>query len=132
MSGAVLVGEKSGHVIVREHANTGDGIVTALEVIALMTRTGRPASSLADAVDLWPQEQRAIPVVDRDAAGRDVVVRAAVEDAERRLNGTGRILVRPSGTEPVVRIMVEGLEPGQVSTIADDLAGLVRARHATS
>lgn len=128
-TGATLGGERSGHVILREHGTTGDGIVTALEVLALLARTGRPMSSVAADVPLRPQQERSIHVPDREAAVRDAALGQHIANARERLGRAGRILVRPSGTEPLVRIMVEGPDRDRVTAIADDLADLVRQRH---
>lgn len=126
--GAGVGGEKSGHVIVREHATSGDGIVTALEVLGIMARTGRTLSDLAAQVPLYPQQQRAIPVRHKDLWEADVTLVGAVRAAEAELAGRGRILVRPSGTEPALRIMVEGEDPSRVLELADTLAALAAER----
>lgn len=127
-TGAAVGGEKSGHVIIAEHARSGDGIVTALEVLAVMARTGRRLSELAERIPLFPQEQRAIHVGRKDAWQDDPQLVGAVTDAEAELAGRGRIVVRPSGTEPALRVMVEGPDAAQVRRIADDLAALVAER----
>jgi phosphoglucosamine mutase len=126
--GAGVGGEKSGHVIVREHATSGDGIVTALEVLGIMARTGRTLSDLASQVPLYPQQQRAIPVRHKDLWEADVTLVGAVRAAEAELAGRGRILVRPSGTEQALRIMVEGEDPSRVLELADTLAALAAER----
>ncbi len=128
VSGATLGGEKSGHVIIREHADAGDGILTALEVMSIVARTGRTLSELARQISLFPQQQRTIHVRHKDQWEADPTFARAVEDARRSLDGVGRILVRPSGTEPALRIMVEGEDPGRVSSVADELAGLATQR----
>jgi phosphoglucosamine mutase len=126
--GAGVGGEKSGHVIVREHATSGDGIVTALEVLGIMARTGRTLSDLASQVPLYPQQQRANPVRHKDLWEADVTLVGAVRAAEAELAGRGRILVRPSGTEQALRIMVEGEDPSRVLELADTLAALAAER----
>ncbi len=125
---AALGGEKSGHIIVREHAVAGDGIVTALEVLAIVSRTGKRLSDLAAQIPLFPQQQRAIPVRHKDQWEADPRFARAVEDAQRSLMNGGRLLVRPSGTEPALRIMVEGEDEGQVAALADSLAALAAER----
>ncbi len=126
--GAGVGGEKSGHVIVREHTTSGDGIVTALEVLGIMARTGRTLGDLAAQVPLYPQQQRAIPVRHKDLWDADQTLVAAVHAAEVELAGRGRILVRPSGTEAALRIMVEGEDPSRVLELADSLAALAAER----
>ncbi len=128
VSGAGLGGEKSGHVIVREHATTGDGIVTALELLRVMRAAGTGLDDLARAIPLLPQQQRAIRVRHRDQWENDDRLLAAIADAERRLAPDGRILVRPSGTEPVLRVMVEGRDAAVVAELADAIASLAGDR----
>lgn len=127
LSNAGLGGEKSGHVIIREHTTTGDGIVTALEILDILARTGRPLSELAAAIPLDPQEQRTIRVRTKEWRA-DPVLSDAVELAEVELAGEGRIVVRPSGTEPALRVMVEGRDPARVRRLADGLAALAGER----
>ncbi len=128
VSGAGLGGEKSGHVIVREHSTSGDGIVTALELLRVMTAAGAGLETLAARIPLLPQQQRAVRVRHRDQWENDDVLRAAIADAEGRLAPHGRILVRPSGTEPVLRVMVEGGDAELVSQLADAIAALAGER----
>lgn len=129
VSGAGVGGEKSGHVIVREHTSSGDGIVTALEVLDILARTGRTLSELAARVPLYPQEQKTIRVRHKEQWEADLRLVDAVRAAEVELEPLGgRILVRPSGTEPALRIMVEGPDAGRVRAIADDLAVLASER----
>ena len=128
VSGAGLGGEKSGHVIVAEHANAGDGIVTALEVLGILARRGRPLSELVDPIPLYPQQQRSVRVRHKDQWDADPMLTAAVRAAEAELMPGGRVLVRPSGTEPVLRIMVEGEDESSVASLADGLAALATER----
>ena len=128
VSGAGLGGEKSGHVIISEHASAGDGIVTALETLGILGRRGVPLSALAAQVTLYPQQQRSVRVRHKDQWDADAALVSAVAAAELELAGRGRILVRPSGTEPVLRIMVEGEEAESVTVIADRLAALAAER----
>ena len=128
VSGAGLGGEKSGHVIMREHSTSGDGIVTALELLRVMTASGRRMDELADAIPLLPQQQRAIRVRHRDQWENDEILLAAIAAAEQRLAPHGRILVRPSGTEPVLRVMVEGDDAAVVTELADAIAALAGER----
>ena len=128
VSGAGLGGEKSGHVIVREHTTSGDGIVTALEVLRVMTGAGRTIADLATDIPLLPQQQRAVRVRHKDQWEGDLTLRSAIADANVRLGAEGRILVRPSGTEPALRVMVEGPDPVLVTELADAIAALAKKR----
>jgi len=128
VSGAGLGGEKSGHVIVREHSLAGDGIVTAVELLRVMCAAGTGLGTLARAIELLPQAQRAVRVRHRDQWENDDVLRQAIADAERQLEPHGRILVRPSGTEPVLRVMVEGDDPDAVVRLADGIVALAAER----
>ena len=127
VSDAGLGGEKSGHVIIREHTTTGDGIVTALEILDILARSGRRLSELAAAIPLDPQEQRTIRVRTKEWRA-DRVLTEAVQAAEAELAGHGRIVVRPSGTEPALRVMVEGADAARVRRLADELAELASLR----
>ena len=124
--GGILGGEPSGHIICRDRTTTGDGIVAALQVLEALVETGKTIEELAAEVRLYPQ----ILVNVRLDRPRDILglptIRAGVASAEQELMGQGRILLRPSGTEPLIRVMVEGVDQGKVETIAHRLADLVR------
>ncbi|HEX2056285.1 MAG TPA: phosphoglucosamine mutase [Nitrospiraceae bacterium] len=121
-------GEQSGHFIFLDHNTTGDGLISALQILALMKRTQKPLSELAKAMAAVPQVLVNVKVKEkRDLAGLPDL-QHAIEAGERRLNGTGRILVRYSGTEPVLRIMVEGEEGATIREVADHLVQIVNAR----
>jgi phosphoglucosamine mutase len=128
VSRAGLGGEKSGHVIVLEHTTSGDGIVTALEILRVMTRTGAPIADLAARVPLLPQQQRAVKARHKDQWEGDLALQRAIHEAEERLGGAGRVLVRPSGTEPALRVMVEGPDADVVTELADSIATLAGER----
>jgi phosphoglucosamine mutase len=128
VSGAVLGGEKSGHVIVREHTTSGDGIVTALEVLRVMTAAGASLAELAADIPLLPQQQRAIKARHKDQWEGDPALQRAIAEAQSRLGTAGRVLVRPSGTEPALRVMVEGPDTALVTELADALAALADER----
>jgi phosphoglucosamine mutase len=121
--GLPLGGEQSGHVILAEHATTGDGVLTALRVLSVMARTGRPLADLAAVMERLPQVLVNVRVADKDAA----LARAAsaVADAEAGLGADGRVLVRPSGTEPLVRVMVEATSESVAREVADQVAAAV-------
>lgn len=106
-NGYALGGEQSGHIIFREHATTGDGLLTALKLLEVMHRTGKGILELAEGLKIYPQLLVNVPVRDKQAAMEDPQVKAEVEQINAELQGNGRILVRPSGTEPLVRVMVE-------------------------
>ena len=112
VSGAVLGGEKSGHVIVLEHTTSGDGIVTALEVLRVMTGRQATLAELAAAIPMLPQQQRAVRARHKDQWEGDPVLQRSIAAAIGRLGPGGRVLVRPSGTEPALRVMVEGAGRG--------------------
>jgi phosphoglucosamine mutase len=125
-AGWVLGGEPSGHVICLDRTSTGDGIVSALQVLAEMRRTGKSLEELRRGIEKFPQ--RLVNVrLDRsvDVLGSDPV-RAAVQAAEAELADQGRVLLRVSGTEPLIRVMVEGREEEQVRRLADQIADSVR------
>jgi len=124
----ILGGEPSGHIICRDRTTTGDGIVSALQVLAALDRLGTRLDDLGTEVELYPQ----VLVNVRLDQPRDVLslpeVQDAVAGAESELAGRGRVLLRPSGTEPLVRVMVEGSDRPQVERLAEHLAGVVRAQ----
>ena len=128
VSGATLGGEKSGHVIVLEHTTSGDGIVTALEVLRVMTKRTASLATLATAIPLLPQQQRAVKARHKDQWEGDPRLLRAIAEATARLGDGGRVLVRPSGTEPALRVMVEGPEEALVTELADSLAALAGER----
>lgn len=126
--GFSLGGEQSGHVIMSEHATTGDGILTGLHLAAEVKRTGKSLAELAECMTVYPQVLVNVRGVDRSRAAADEVLQLAVAQAELALSGTGRVLLRPSGTEPVVRVMVEAADVEQAQQLADDLAAVVKQR----
>jgi phosphoglucosamine mutase len=123
-----LGGEKSGHVIVLEHTTSGDGIVTALEVLRVMSGRRAGLAELARAIPLLPQQQRTVRARHKDQWEGDRDLRAAIDAAAERLGSTGRVLVRPSGTEPALRVMVEGPDADLVAELVDRIAVLAGER----
>ncbi|HEX9270434.1 MAG TPA: phosphoglucosamine mutase [Candidatus Limnocylindria bacterium] len=121
-SGAQFGGEPSGHVIFREHASTGDGIFTALEVLHLARAEGRSVVDLAAEIESWPQVTKNVHAARRGEWREVGRFSEAVRDAEVRLGGTGRLVVRASGTEPVLRITVEARDDALAQRIAEELA----------
>ncbi len=128
VSGAVLGGEKSGHVIILEHTTSGDGIVTALEVLRVMASRSASLAELAAEIPMLPQQQRAVTARHKDQWEGDPILQRAIAAASARLGASGRVLVRPSGTEPALRVMVEGPDEALVTELADSLAALAGER----
>jgi phosphoglucosamine mutase len=122
--GLTLGGEQSGHLILLEHATTGDGLLTGLHLLARIASTGRSLAELAAVVARMPQVLVNVPVSDKDAAMS--AARPAVAAAEAELDGDGRVLVRPSGTESLVRVMVEAATPERAQQVADRIAAAIR------
>ena len=106
-NGFQLGGEQSGHIIFKEYATTGDGILTSLKLMEVMLAQKRTLSQLCEGLTIYPQELKSVRVKDQKAALAAPAVKAAIEEVKQALGNTGRILVRCSGTEPVVRVMVE-------------------------
>lgn len=125
-------GEQSGHLIFLDHSTTGDGLISGLQILALMKRTGRSFSDLARCMTAVPQVLLSLQVKEKPDLDRVPAMQQAIRDGEAKLNGTGRILVRYSGTEPLIRIMVEGEQDALIRSVADDLAKAVRAQLAPS
>ena len=126
--GATLGGEQSGHVIVSEYATTGDGLVTALALLDVMARSGKPLSELARVVEVYPQALINVPVEGLNSApvlAASEPVKEAVAKAQKRLDSEGRILLRPSGTEPVVRVMVEHEDEAVCREVCEEVAAVV-------
>ena len=114
-------GEQSGHLIFLDHITTGDGILAALQLLAVMQRTRRPLSELSGIMESFPQTLHNIRVKERKSVEQIEGLADKQAQLEKELNGRGRILIRPSGTEPVIRVMVEGEDMDRIETIAQDL-----------
>jgi len=123
----VLGGEQSGHVILLDHATTGDGLLTSLHLLATAAGRGKPLGDLARVMTRYPQVLISIPGVDKSLVASSPALAGAVAAAQAELGDSGRVLVRPSGTEPLVRVMVEAVDPGQAQHQADNLAATVRS-----
>jgi phosphoglucosamine mutase len=126
--GYTLGGEQSGHVVMLEYATTGDGILTALQVLGRVAETGRSLAELAAVMTRLPQVLINVGGVDKTRADSDADLLAAVARAQHTLGATGRVLLRPSGTEPVVRVMVEATTRDQADAVAGELAAVVLER----
>ena len=122
-----LGGEQSGHVVLPQHATTGDGLLTALRLMARMAATGSSLAELASVVTPLPQVLRNVQVADKAAVAGSDAVREAVEAAQAELGDTGRVLLRPSGTEQLVRVMVEAPTAEVAEAVALRLADVVAA-----
>lgn len=125
--GVSLGGEQSGHVIFLEHNTTGDGLVTALQLLSVMHETGKPLSELRRVMRRYPQVLVNVRVADKAKLATSAAVLVAVAAAETRLGDRGRVLVRASGTEPVVRVMAEASEQAEAQAVVDELVGVVTA-----
>ena len=121
-------GEQSGHFIFLDHNTTGDGLISALQILSLMKRTGKPLSELAKAMTAVPQILLNVKVKHKPDLNQIPDIQQAIKSAEATLNGSGRVLVRYSGTEALLRIMVEGERDSTIREVADHLADIVRAR----
>jgi phosphoglucosamine mutase len=127
-NGFTLGGEQSGHVIMSEFATTGDGVLTGLHLTARMARTGKSLAELAEVMTRLPQVMINVRGVDKLRAGSDLEIKAAISAATKRLGDSGRVLLRPSGTEPVVRVMVEATTFDEAQEVCEELADIVKAR----
>lgn len=126
--GYTIGGEKSGHIIFGHLTTTGDGLLTALQVLKVMIETGKPLSELADGMTEYPQLLLGVRVTDRNSWKTITEIQDAILKAETCLAGRGRINVRASGTEKLVRVMVEGPEKSEIDRIAHEVAGLIEAK----
>jgi phosphoglucosamine mutase len=118
-------GEQSGHIVLSDYSTTGDGLVAALQVLAVRQKLERPVSEICHLFDPVPQVLKNVHF----SAGKpleDARVRSAITGAESRLGTSGRILVRPSGTEPVIRVMAEGDDAALVAELVDDIIGAIK------
>ena len=128
-SGYVIGGEQSGHTIFRRYATTGDGQLTALQFLDLLCRSGKKASQLVAGCRRYPQVLVNIPVADKakkEAIMADADLQAAISQQEKALAGNGRILVRPSGTEALIRVMVEAQTGDEARAVAEFLANVIK------
>ena len=123
----MLGGEQSGHIIFRDLATTGDGTLTGLQLLDAMARTGRPLAELAAVMERWPQVLRNVRVADRGGLEGAADLWSAVKAVEASLAEKGRVLIRPSGTEPVVRVMVEAPRLEQAEEAASRLCAAIEA-----
>jgi phosphoglucosamine mutase len=124
--GIAVGGEQSGHVILADHLFTGDGMATALHVLAIMAATGKELGELAGALVTYPQVLVNVRVKHKTELSEVPAIAEAMRRAESKLEGTGRLLVRYSGTEPLLRIMLEGKDDAMIRELAEEIAGTVK------
>ncbi len=125
--GFVLGGEQSGHIIMRHYANTGDGLLTALHLMQVIKSSGRPLSDLSKIMERYPQELINVNGVAKERLATAIKLQRGIDQAQESLGSTGRILVRASGTESLVRVMVEAQSASRAHEIAEEIASLVRS-----
>lgn len=128
-TGACFGGEQSGHIISLNHNTTGDGVLTALQLLTVLQESGRSLDQLASQMEKFPQLLENVPVEDQSLVMNSAVLAGAIKEIERELDGKGRVLVRPSGTEPLVRVMVEGKDMEQLKDITGRLVALIKEIH---
>ena len=124
--GCNLGGEQSGHIILADYATTGDGLIAALQVLAAIVETGRPASEICRLFTPVPQHSSSVRHGQVVPLGRRIV-KEAIAGGEARLGGAGRLVVRPSGTEPVIRVMAEGEDEELVAAVVEDICAAIRS-----
>ncbi len=124
-SGALLGGEQSGHIIFMEHTTTGDGLITALKLASVMREKGIPLSGLKQVMRRYPQVMKNVRVADKALLATSSAVADAIKEAEEGFAGSGRVLVRASGTEPVIRVMAEAETQQAASEVVDRLSAIV-------
>ncbi len=128
MNGCRLGGEQSGHIIFSKHASTGDGILTSLKVMEAMLAKKKKLSQLCEGFTFYPQVLKNIRVADKASAQNDPDVQAAVAEAAAKLGDSGRILVRESGTEPIIRVMVEAEDKETCEALVDSVINVIRSK----
>jgi phosphoglucosamine mutase len=125
-NGWLYGGESSGHILCLDVTSTGDGIISALQVLAAMQKEGRSLHEIKQGMAKYPQTMINVKMAARDKLANNPVISEAQKAVEAQLGTKGRVLLRPSGTEPVVRVMVEGEDGSQVANLAQQLADAVR------
>ena len=124
--GFAIGGEQSGHIIFLDHTTTGDGMLSALQLVNIMKATGKKLSELASEMTKYPQKLVNVKVTDKNAVSENPRVAEVIKQVEEEMAGNGRVLVRPSGTEPLVRVMVEALTEDACDTYANKVAEVVK------
>ena len=123
-------GEQSGHIIILEHNTTGDGLVTALQLLAVVKKSGKKVSELASVMEVLPQVliNAKVKTESKNAYTKNPEIMAEIEKIEAEFSGNGRVLIRPSGTEPLVRVMIEGKDINVITQRAECLAKLIEEK----
>ncbi|MBR3788074.1 MAG: phosphoglucosamine mutase, partial [Firmicutes bacterium] len=123
-TGCTIGGEQSGHIIFLNHTTTGDGILSSLQLLQAILLSGKKPSELSDEIEIFPQvlKNARVKNENKEKYKSDKDIMAAIEAVEKELEGLGRVLIRPSGTEPLVRVMLEGQDVGNITKLAEDLA----------
>ena len=129
-TGCVIGGEQSGHIIFLQHSTTGDGILSSLQLVKAVLASGRNASQLSDEIEIYPQVLKNAKVKNENKTKykNDPEICDAIKKVEEEMKGSGRVLIRPSGTEPLVRVMLEGQDVDHITELAQDLAKLLTKR----
>jgi len=125
--GLKVGGEKSGHLLFLDHHTTGDGLIAALQVMAIMIRTGKPLSELARCFEHFPQTLVNVEVSKKCDLSELPEVQAKIAEAETQLGDEGRVVVRPSGTQPLVRVMIEGRDQQLIESLASGVAQAIES-----
>jgi len=126
--GCTLGGEQSGHIIFRQFATTGDGLLSALQLLQIMVQEGKSLEELAEVMEYLPQVLINVPVASKEGWQENEFIAAKIAWAEAELQGQGRVLVRPSGTEPLIRVMLEGPRESQLQELAQAIADVIKAQ----
>ena len=129
-TGCVIGGEQSGHIIFRNHSTTGDGILSSLQLVSAILASGKKASELSDEIEIYPQVLKNAKVKNenKNKYKNDPEICEAIAKVEAEMEGSGRVLIRPSGTEPLVRVMIEGQDVDHITELAQDIAKLLTKR----
>lgn len=129
-TGCVIGGEQSGHIIFRNRSTTGDGILSSLQLVKAVLDSGKTASELSDEIEIYPQVLKNASVKNENKSKykNDPEICEAIQRVEKEMEGSGRVLIRPSGTEPLVRVMIEGQDVDHITELAQDLAKLLTKR----
>lgn len=126
-TGSIVGGEQSGHIIFLNHTTTGDGVLSSLQVLRAIIKSGKKASEVSQEIEIFPQVlvNAKVKNENKEIFVEDAEVASKIKEAENALSGEGRVLIRPSGTEPLVRVMIEGMDIDKIQAMAEDIADLI-------